>query len=157
VSAALLEEGWDTSADDLGQLVSDLEGRTRRQARVLRPIWETRLNYRRVGLLDQPVVTGNGTLLPVADLVCDPHVTEDLALAAMEDHQQPICRVLDRLKPDELDVTKLYAQHAQLTWTEAARVAGAPDPVAMGERVRRKLKRLGAEHDRRLAFQPTGA
>jgi hypothetical protein len=27
----------------------------------------------------------------------------------------------------------------------------------MGERVRRKLKRLGAEHDRRLAFQPTGA
>lgn len=157
VSAALLEEGWDTSADDLGRLLSDLKRRTRRQARVLKPIWDTRLNYRRVGLLDQPVVNGNGTLRPVADLVRDLQTTEDLALADMWDHEQHLRHVLDRLKPDELDITNLYAHHAQFTWAEAARAAGVPNPVAMGERVRRKLKRLGKEQERRLALQPSGA
>ena len=37
----------------------------------------------------------------------------------------------------------------QVGWTEAARYAGAADPEAYGERVRRKLKRLGARHTAR--------
>ncbi|RPE47209.1 hypothetical protein EDD90_10662 [Streptomyces sp. Ag109_O5-1] len=37
------------------------------------------------------------------------------------------------------------------TWTEAARLAGAADPEAFGERVRRKLKRLGDRYTQRAA------
>jgi hypothetical protein len=150
VSAALLEEGWDVGIpEDPACLLTDLRGRTARQARVLRPIWETRLNCRTIGRLDHTVATSNGTLLTVADLVPDPQATEDLALAnECEEHR--LRRVLSRLKPDELQVTNVYAERSELTWTEAARLAGAADPATMGERVRRKLKRLAAEHNRRL-------
>ncbi len=151
VSAALLEEGWDASVpDDLAHLLTDLRRRTARQARFLRPIWETQLNHRTIGMLDQPVITGNGTLLAVADLIPGGRATEDLVLAG-EWEERRLLRVLSRLKPDELRVTNVYAQHSELTWAEAARVAGAADPAAAGERVRRKLKRLGAEDTRRLA------
>jgi len=150
VSAALLEEGWDVGVpEDPAYLLTDLRSRTARQARVLRPIWETRLNYQTIGSLDRPVTTGTGTLLAVADLVPDPQTTEDLALAS-ECEEQRLRLVLSRLKPDELQVTHVYAQRSELTWAEAARLAGAADPAAAGERVRRKLKRLGAEHSRRL-------
>jgi hypothetical protein len=152
VSAALLEEGWDAGIpDDPAYLLTDLRRRTARQARVLRPIWETQLNHRAIGMLDQPVITGNGTLLTVIDLVPGGQTTEDLVLAGEWDKQR-LRRALDRLKPDELQVTNVYAQRSELTWAEAARIAGAPDPAAAGERVRRKLKRLGAEDKRRLTL-----
>ena len=156
VSAALLEEGWAVGIpEDPACLLTDLRDRTVRQARVLRPIWETRLNYRAIGSLDHTVMTSNGTLLTVADLVPDPRTTEDLVLAS-ECEEQRLRLVLGRLKPDELQVTNVYAGRGGLTWTEAARLAGAADPAATGERVRRKLKRLGAEHNRRLV-QTAGA
>ena len=150
VSAALLEEGWDVGTpEDPARLLADLRSRTVRQARVLRPIWETQLNCRTIGRLDRTVTTSNGKLLTVADLVPDPQTTEDLVLAN-ECEEQRLRRVLSRLKPEELQVTNVYAGRGELTWAEAARLAGAADPAAMGERVRRKLKRLGAEHNRRL-------
>ncbi len=154
VSAALLDEGWDVGIpEDPAYLLTDLRSRTVRQARVLRPIWETQLNYRTIGRLDHTVTTSNGTLLTVADLVPDPQTTEDLVLAN-ECEEQRLRRVLTRLKPDELQVTNGYAERSKLTWAEAARLAGAADPAAMGERVRRKLKRLGTEHTRRLVQTP---
>jgi hypothetical protein len=156
VSAALLEEGWDADIpEDPAPLLTDLRVRTVLQARVLRPIWQTQLNYRTIGRLDHTVTTSNGTLLTVADLVPDPRTTEDLVLAN-ECEVQRLRRVLSRLKPDELQVTNVYAGRSELTWAEEARLAGAADPAAMGERVRRKLKRLGAEHNRRLV-RPGGA
>jgi hypothetical protein len=155
VSAALLEEGWDASVpDNPGQLLTDLRRRTGRQARVLRPIWETQLNHRTVGMLDQPVSTRAGTTCTVADLVRDPRTTENVALTGTRDHEQRLHQVLDQLKPDELTITNIYAQRDNLTWAEAARAAGAADPATKGERVRRKLKRLGTEHQRRLILQP---
>jgi hypothetical protein len=42
------------------------------------------------------------------------------------------------------------------TWAEAATSAGAPDPEAFGERVRRKAKRLAAEQRRRAAQRHPG-
>jgi len=156
VSAALLEEGWDADIpEDPSRLLTDLRSRTVRQARVLKPIWQTQLNYRTIGRLDRTVTTSNGTLLTVADLVPDPQTTEDLVLAN-ECEEQRLRRVLSRLKPDELQVTNVYAGRSELSWAEAARLAGAADPAAMGERVRRKLKRLGSEHNRRLV-RPGGA
>lgn len=150
VSAALLEDGWDASIpEDPARLLTDLRNRTARQARALRPIWETRLNHQTIGRLDHTVTTSDGSLLTVADLVPDPQTTEDLALAG-EYEEQRLRRVLSLLKPDELHVTNVYAGRSELTWTEAARLAGATDPAAMGDRVRRKLRRLGSEHNRRL-------
>jgi hypothetical protein len=152
VSAALLEDGWDAAIpEDPARLLTDLRNRTARQARALRPIWETRLNYQTIGRLDHTITTSNGALLTVADMVPDPQTTEDLALAG-EYEEQRLRRVLSRLKPDELHVTNVYAGRSELTWTEAARLAGAEDPAAMGDRVRRKLRRLGAEHNRRLVL-----
>jgi hypothetical protein len=151
VSAALLEEGWDAGIpEDPDCLLTDLRTRTRRQARVLKPIWETQLNHQAIGTLDDTVTRRNGTLLTVADLVADPHTTEGLALAT-ECEEQRLRLALSRLKPDELQVTNFYARRSELTWAEAAQLAGAADPAAMGERVRRKLKRIGAEQQRRLA------
>ena len=153
VSAALLEEGWDAGIpDDPAYLIADLRKRTARQGRVLRPIWETQLNHRTVGMLDRPVRTSNGMLLTVADLVPGAQPTEDLVLVG-EWEEQRLRRVLGRLKPDELRVTNVYAQRSELTWAEAARIAGAADPAAVGERIRRKLKRLGAEDERRVALR----
>jgi DNA-directed RNA polymerase specialized sigma24 family protein len=151
VSTALLEEGWDAGAAvDQDLLLADLRRRAKRQARALKPIWETRLNRRYVGSLDQPAAAGSSTLMTIADQLPDPATAEDLALAR-EHEQQRLRQVLDWLKPDEREVTSMYAEYRELTWTEAAHLAGAADPAAMGERVRRKLKRLGAEHGRRLA------
>ena len=77
---------------------------------------------------------------------------EDLVLASeWEEHR--LRRVLDRLKPDELRVTNIYAQRSELTWAEAARIAGAADPAAVGERIRRKLKRLGGDDKRRVTLR----
>jgi len=153
VSAALLEEGWDAGIpDDPAYLITDLRKRTVRQGRVLRPIWETQLNHRTVGMLDEPVRTSNGMLLTVADLIPGAQPAEDLVLAS-EWEEQRLRRVLGRLKPDELRVTNVYAQRSELTWAEAARIAGATDPAAAGERIRRKLKRLGAEEERRVALR----
>lgn len=156
VSAALhgaekLEEGWDAGAAvDQDLLLADLRRRAKRQARALKPIWETRLNRSYIGSLDQPAAAGSSTLMTIADQLADPATAEDLALAR-EHEQQRLRQVLDWLKPNEREVTSMYAEYSELTWTEAAHLAGAADPAAMGERVRRKLKRLGAEHGRRLA------
>ena len=125
VSAALLEEGWDVGIpEDPAHLLTDLRKRTVRQARVLRPIWETQLNYRTIGRLDHTVTTSNGTLLTVADLVPDLQTTEDLVLAN-ECEEQRLRRVLSLVKPDELQVTNVYAERSELTWAEAGRLAGA--------------------------------
>ena len=94
--------------------VGTLRRRTRRQARVLKPIWETRLNFRTVGQLDHAATASNGTLLRVADLVPDPQTTEALALAS-EYEEQRLDLVLSRLKPEELQVTTVYARRSELT------------------------------------------
>ena len=49
-----------------------------------------------------------------------------------------------------VDLATLWEERSELAWAEAARLAGVADPAAMGERVRRKLKRLGTEYNRRL-------
>ena len=103
-------------------------------------------------MLDRPVRTSTGMLLTVADLVPGAQPAEDLVLVG-EWGEQRLRRVLGRLKPDELRVTNVYAQRSELTWAEAARIAGAADPAAVGERIRRKLKRLGAEDERRVALR----
>ncbi|MEU6547017.1 hypothetical protein [Streptomyces sp. NPDC046859] len=63
-------------------------------------------------------------------------------------------RVLRRLDPAERAVVFAYAEGEGTTWTEAA-AGGATDPAALGERVRRKAKRIAAGQARRLAMTPS--
>jgi hypothetical protein len=152
VSVALLDEGWDARIPEHPAfLLDDLRDRTRRHSHILKPYWETQLNHRAVGSLSQVITAVGGAALTAADLVADPWTTEDLALAR-ECEEQRLDLVLSQLKPGEQRIAKVWAEHSELTWAEAALLAGAPDPAAAGERVRRKLKRLGdREHGRRLA------
>lgn len=55
------------------------------------------------------------------------------------------------LDPAERQVVFAYAAANGTTWTEAAAAAGAMDPDAFGERVR-KAKRLASEQRRRSAL-----
>jgi hypothetical protein len=59
--------------------------------------------------------------------------------------------VLRGLTPAERQVVYAYAEDEGTTWTEGAAYAGAANPEAFGERVRRKVKRLAAEQRRRAA------
>ncbi|MEV7889903.1 hypothetical protein ACWD3I_24935 [Streptomyces sp. NPDC002817] len=67
--------------------------------------------------------------------------------------------VLAKLAVEERRVAMAWSCPCTDTWTEAARFVGATDPEAFGERVRRKLKRLGTEYTRRRAapFRRTAA
>ncbi|WP_143728573.1 hypothetical protein [Micromonospora cremea] len=60
-----------------------------------------------------------------------------------------IDRVLKKLKPGEREVADLYASHDGMTWDLAAAAAG--QPPAFGERVPRKLSRLGDQFASRQA------
>ncbi|MET9388520.1 hypothetical protein ABZY09_48110 [Streptomyces sp. NPDC002928] len=64
--------------------------------------------------------------------------------------------VLRALNEDERRVVFAYADGEGITWTEAAAAAGATDPDAFGERVRRKAKRQADEQRRRATHRRTG-
>lgn len=83
-------------------------------------------------------------------MLADPRSLEDLVIDRLgrDDRLGPI---LNMLNPDERRVVDAYAGGDGLSWAEAARMAGATEPTAAGERARRKLKRLGAEQRRRTA------
>jgi hypothetical protein len=116
-SVALLGEGWDAGIPErTAFLLDDLRDRTRRHFHVLKPYWETQLNHRAVGRLSQVITAVGGTTLTAAALVADPRMTEDLALAlARECEEKRLGLVLSRLKPGELRIANVYAEHGELT------------------------------------------
>jgi len=104
--------------------------------------------------LEAPLESSGLTLL---DVVADELQMDDLRFESGFDDPR-IDAVLAKLTVEEWRVAKAWAHSCTDTWTEAARFAGATDPKASGERVRRKLKRLGKEYTRRrgAAFRETG-
>jgi len=160
VSMALLDPGWDEAVpDDPTPLISDLRKRTERAKRNLAPIWKTQINHQKIGLLGAPLRTRRGASGAVSawdapetlqDVLADPSTPEDLVISrvGLDDRLGPI---LNMLKPDELGVVRAYADCDGLTWAQAATMAGEAEPA--GERVRRKLKRLRDEQERRRLSQ----
>ena len=160
VSMALLDPGWDEAVpDDPTPLISDLRKRTERAKRNLAPIWKTQINHQKIGLLGAPLRTRRGASGAVSawdapetlqDVLADPSTPEDLVISrvGLDDRLGPI---LNMLKPDELGVVRAYAGCDGLTWAQAATMAGEAEPA--GERVRRKLKRLRDEQERRRLSQ----
>ncbi|WP_143674355.1 hypothetical protein [Streptomyces caniscabiei] len=133
-----------------GYLPPTAFGALRAQARTLHrqlvPIWRRRTRHGRVLSLDADL--GDG--LSLHDLVAaDIDLLARAAGGVFEDER--LNTVLRGLAPDERQVVFAYAEGEASTWTEAAAFAGAAEPEAFGERVRRKTKRLAAEQHRRAA------
>ncbi|MFJ4790814.1 hypothetical protein [Streptomyces sp. NPDC088794] len=131
-----------------GELSSTALDLLRAEARALHrqlvPMWRRRTRHGRVLSLDADL--GGLTL---HDLVAaETGYLAHTAGGVFEDER--LNRVLSALDPVERQVIFAYAEGEGTTWTEAAAAAGAADPDAFGERVRRKAKRLAAEHTRRL-------
>ncbi len=124
-----------------------LKSEADRAHRRLQPLWERKVNGRRVSLLDTPL--GDGFTL--WDLATDNREPDqDLFRTTIDEPR--IRDVLAALNPDERDVALAYARNPSVrTWTEAAQFTGAARPDQFGERVRRKLKRLGERHKEHAA------
>jgi hypothetical protein len=126
-------------------VVRQLRTDVRDQRRAWRFIGETRLCGRLVDSLDRPPAWADADgPLTVADAVAG-GIPPDL-VEGWNDARLP--RILARLRPDELQVT-LAKGHQGLTWTAAAEACGMT--AEFGERVRCKLKRLGADLTARIA------
>lgn len=149
VSTALLGD-WVAPLHDNGRIDGTVLGRIKSEAeavhRQLVPLWRRRVRGSRVLLLETPL----GDNLTLHDLIAGKLRMDDLVFeAAFGDAR--INAVLAGLHPAEQRVAMAWAHPAIATWTEAARFAGAASPEAFGERVRRKLKRLGEQHTTRAA------
>ena len=121
--------------------------RVRAEARALHrqlvPVWRRRNRHGRVLSLDADL---GGVCL--YDLVAS-HVDYLTYTECGVFEDERLNALLRALTPAERQTVWAYAEDDGTTWTEAAAVAGAPDPTAFGERVRRKTKRLAAEQRRR--------
>lgn len=122
--------------------------------RQLTPLWRRRCAGERLLSLDVPVLENGLTL---ADLVAGGPDPADILTGTLPDDPR-VLAVLEQLFPIERAVALAWCRSGTSSWTEAAAtvltltsqayVQG--DAEALGERVRRKLKRLGrrARHGR---------
>ncbi|MGW2017615.1 hypothetical protein [Streptomyces sp. NPDC001927] len=131
VAQGLLQEGWDDMVHGNDELEARLHAAVRAATSADTELWERTTRGRRLVPLDHP-----------DRLRAAVRATEE----ELSGQGEEISRMLAKLKPDERKVADCYAATG-LTWTQAALRAG--QPASMGERVRRKLKRLAAEDRRR--------
>ncbi|TWF92292.1 hypothetical protein FHX80_12612 [Streptomyces brevispora] len=123
-----------------------LHRHTEGEHRFLRPLWERKTGGRTVRLLEDAVASG----VSLRDVITDSRRPEDgLMREEMEDSR--VLAVLADLAPAERAVAMAYGTQ-RMTWCQAAALGGAVDPDAFGNRVRRKLRRLGLRH--RAASSP---
>ena len=146
LSTALLgdwcEPLWNTgrlSHNALGALKA--EGRTMHQQLV--PLHKRRTRHGRMLSLDADLggLSLYDLIAPDVDLLAR---TEAGVYA-----DERLNTVLRSLTEAERAVVFAYAEGEGTTWTEAAAAAGATNPDAFGQRVRRKAKRLAKEQARR--------
>lgn len=150
VSTALLSD-WIAPALDGRALditaVQSIRAEAQDIHRQLTPIWRRRANRSRVLLLDTPL--GNDVTLH--DLIAESSVAEAIMDGTFETDNPRLISLLKALDSKEKAVVLAWTHRGVATWVDAAAVAGANDPQATGERVRRKIRRLVAEQDRRHA------
>ena len=147
---ALLEDTWLKAEPENVREV--LRARIKELHRNHRLIGDTKLGHRHITSLQTPLGRAGDDSdmgLTLADALADPRFVEDLVLSLPEFRDPRIDRVLAKLKPGERKVADLYVVHDGMTWDLAAAAAG--QPPAFGERVRRKLSRLGDDFESRQA------
>ncbi|MEV7445722.1 hypothetical protein AB0O22_32075 [Streptomyces sp. NPDC091204] len=122
--------------------------------RGLTPLWERRTGGHRLRSLDYSIGDDGMT---VYDLVTGGLDLHEALTGALPDDPR-IAAVLAKLTPAELAVAMAWANR-RMDWAEAAAtvIALAPpqfagrDAAAVGDGIRRKLKRLGTQHAERAA------
>lgn len=132
VKSALLDDSWlEKAADTVTKTIRKLYKRVYRPTH--RPVWKTQLAGQKVGILSDGVVE-HGDLVPAPEP----------GAAGWQVSDPRAVMVLDRFSPAELEViqAKFSTSERGMTWAMAADDCG--QPVAMGETVRRKLKREAA-------------
>lgn len=129
VPQGLLEEGWDEQVHTDEELEAQLRAAVHAAASADTELWERTVRHRRVVPLDDADLIAGSCAVDT-----DPGLKEE------------VDTVLSKLSPAELKVAHCYAQTG-MTWKQAALKAGQEE--AMGETVRRKLKRQGKEFLRR--------
>ncbi|WP_328675006.1 hypothetical protein [Streptomyces sp. NBC_00343] len=117
-----------------------------RAHRQQQPLWERKVNGRRVSLLEAPI--GDG--LTLRDLVSEQEGSDAVVVDRSADDPR-LEAVLGALEPDERDVVLAWAHPGIRTWADAARHARAAGPEAFGERVRRKVRRIAARRAEQAA------
>ncbi|PSK70910.1 hypothetical protein C6W96_19860 [Streptomyces sp. CS149] len=150
-STALLSD-WDDPLWQTGRLSAQAVGALRAEARAVHrqlvPLWRRRTRHGRVLSLDADLGSG----MSLHELVAaDVDLLDRTERGVYEDAR--LNGVLRGLKPVERQVLYALAEGEGTTWTEAAVATGAADPEELGERVRRKAKRLAAEQKRRAALR----
>ncbi|WBP92163.1 hypothetical protein [Kitasatospora cathayae] len=123
------------------ELLRILHDYTARERRRWLPLWERKSGGGRIRLTGAAVANG----LTLDDVLTDHRSAEDYALYGELDDDR-LSAVLRGLDPDEARVAARYAEGTG-SWAEAALGAGLRE--AYGDRVRRKLKRLGNRHTQR--------
>ncbi|MER7377191.1 hypothetical protein [Streptomyces lanatus] len=146
---------WNDPLWDTGRLPSSALGALKAEARTVHrqlvPLWRRGTRYGRVLSLDAEL--GDGLVL--YDLVgADLDLLGRVAGGVFEDER--LNAVLRGLDEAELKTVFALASGEGETWTESAAVAGATDPTAFGERVRRKAQRLADEQRRRQQLRRVG-
>ncbi|MEU6527260.1 hypothetical protein ABZ892_31640 [Streptomyces sp. NPDC046924] len=122
------------------EIMELLHRHTEWEHRYLQPLWERKSGGRTVRLLGDPVASG----VSLNDVVSDDRRPEDGLLHSEVDDCR-VLAVLADLAPAERAVAMIYGTQ-RVTWAQAAALGGADDPDAFGNRVRRKLRRLGLHH-----------
>ncbi|MFB7187919.1 hypothetical protein ACFCZT_22035 [Streptomyces sp. NPDC056230] len=155
VCTALLGN-WGGSLHTDGRVLSGaverLEAEARELHRQLTPLWDRKINGDRLWSLDFAVGEG----LTVYDLDVDGPDPYEMLIGILPDDPR-LEAVLTGLTPTERAVAMTWASPQTTSWADAAAHVIALEPfgcaglhaVEPGERVRRKLKRLGKQYTSR--------
>ncbi|MFE4018502.1 hypothetical protein ACFXPZ_13925 [Streptomyces sp. NPDC059101] len=119
----------------------------------LTPVWRRRTRHGRVLLLNTPLSDG----ITVQDLVADKPNAPSPAVFDATPEDARLAALIRALLPAEREVALAWVHPGVRTWSDAAQKAGADDPVVVGERVRRKVRRLVAERRRRDDLRGRGS
>lgn len=146
VSTALMGDWVNALGDGVGDaaVVRSIQRESHTVHRQLQPLWERKVRGNGVNLLDKPVGEG----LTLGDLVTDGQQPEDEALRDEIDDPR-LLAVLAALDPVEREVVRAWAYGEAENWQQAAQLIEVENAEAVGERVRRKLRRLGLRHSQR--------
>ncbi|WP_159074318.1 hypothetical protein [Streptomyces dioscori] len=149
LSTALLGSWTEPLLSDTGNSRSAMK-RLKTEARIihsqLTPLWRHETSGSRLLLLDAPM----GKYTSLYDLVAVGSDGEPTSFYDGPDDAR-LGALLRALQPEERVVMLARACPGVASWEEAALLAGATDPVAMGKRVRRKVDRLRTRQKARAA------
>ncbi|MEU8911752.1 hypothetical protein [Streptomyces nigrescens] len=155
VSTALIGQ-WAAPLHREGHLSLEALGRLRSEAqaihRQLRPVWRRKISGSRLLLLDTPL--GDG--LTLYDLVADYPAREHGPALEVEPDEPRLAALLRALTPAERVVAWSWAHPGVATWSDAALLSGAADPDTVGEKVRRRVRYLVTEQERRRTMRGSG-